>query len=97
MLTQRQKELVEFIAAETKRRGGVAPSRREMARYLGMRSAGPITAMIDACIERGALVKIPHRARAVALRGKGERVEWHRFDDDTKTLVRLDENGGGSS
>jgi len=87
MLTARQKELVEYIATETARTGGIAPTRREMAVALGAKSAGDITRLVRACVARGALRAHPSRARAIEVIPRPKsRMAWFVFDDTDKVL-----------
>jgi SOS-response transcriptional repressor LexA len=85
MLTARQKQLVDFIADETARHG-VAPSRREIAKHLGLKSAGHVTSMVRACEKRGVLANLKGRARAVGVKVHSPRAKWFAFDDEAKAL-----------
>jgi SOS-response transcriptional repressor LexA len=89
MLTARQKQLVDFIAAETARTGGVAPTQRQMARALGYKSQSGITKLLRACVDRGALRMMPYKQRAIEVVGP-PRAAWFAFDDRAKTLKPFD-------
>lgn len=65
-LTAQQQQLFDFVQAEiTGGRG--APSYEEIADRLGFKSKSNVHRLVDAIIERGWLVKLPNRARSLAL------------------------------
>ena len=65
-LTANQKKLFAFVEAEllADRR---PPSFEEMREFMGLRSKSGIHRMIEALVERGWLVRLPNRARSLAL------------------------------
>jgi SOS-response transcriptional repressor LexA len=85
MLTHRQHQLVSFIAEETQRRGGVCPSYAEMAAVMKV-PPGRVHDMLCRCEERGAVKRIPNRARAVEVIRLKPREKWFRFDAEEKVL-----------
>lgn len=96
MLTRRQKQALDFIAAELGRTGGVAPSYREIAQGLGMRSVSQARLLVQRLQERGAVVVHPVRWRALEIvQGnarepqsvpRGPLCLWLRFDEARKEL-----------
>ena len=80
MLTHRQHQLVTYIAEETRRRGGVTPTHREIADATGLKSAGAVTNMIRRCVERGALRHLSRKARAVEVIRLMPIEQWFLFD-----------------
>lgn len=88
-LTARQKELVDFIAAYTRRTGGVAPSYAEMMQALGVRSKNRIHDLLKKCEERGAVTRLPARARSVALADQKHKEVWFRYDRETESFRPL--------
>ncbi len=64
MLTQKQKELLEFIHARLQEHG-VPPSFDEMKDALDLKSKSGIHRLITALEERGFIRRLPHRARAL--------------------------------
>lgn len=65
-LTQRQGDVLAFLKAEA-RAGRPAPSFDEIAAHLGLRSKASVHRIVTALEERGHLVRMPFRARAVGL------------------------------
>lgn len=64
--TRRQKDCYDFIAARIAETG-ISPSFDEMADALGLRSKSGIHRIITALVERGKIVRLPNRARSIAL------------------------------
>lgn len=64
MLTQKQRDLLILIHSRMTR-GEVAPSFDEMRDLLGLKSKSGIHRLITGLVERGYLVRLPHRARAL--------------------------------
>lgn len=73
-LTRRQTDLLRYLAAA--QRQGLSPSYDEMAAALGLKSKSGIHRMVEALATRGAIRRLPHRARTIAL------VEHVTTDDD---------------
>lgn len=65
-LTRRQRDLLAFIAGYIEREG-VAPNYAEMVIGIGAKSKSAIARLVDGLVERGHLVRVPFRARAIAL------------------------------
>lgn len=65
-LTERQAELLAFIKTRIAT-NGVAPSYDEMAEHLQLRSRGNLHDLICALVERGALNRLPGKARALSV------------------------------
>ena len=70
-LTPRQRQALTFIAAHIAAHGS-SPSLREITAGLGLASAGSVHRLVGALIARGHLVRLPRRARALSLAGRGE-------------------------
>lgn len=64
MLTHRQRELLLFIHERLKE-SGIAPSFEEMKDAIHLRSKSGVHRLIGALIERGFLLQLPNRARAL--------------------------------
>ncbi|HBH27069.1 MAG TPA: repressor LexA [Rhodospirillaceae bacterium] len=64
MLTAKQKDLLLFLHRWTTAQG-TAPSFEEMAQALGLKSKSGVHRLISALEERGYIVRLPHRARAI--------------------------------
>lgn len=66
MMTQKQSDLLAFIRARLQA-GDVAPSFEEMRKHLGLKSKSGVHRLVNALAERGQIVRLNHRARAIAL------------------------------
>lgn len=66
-LTVQQRALLAFIFTYTESHNGVTPSFEEMKNALGLRSKSGIHRIVQALEERGAIVRLPNRARAIGL------------------------------
>lgn len=64
MLTAKQRELLEFIAARLNERG-ISPSFEEMKVGLNLKSKSGVHRLISALEERGFIRRLPNRARAL--------------------------------
>ena len=64
MLTKKQYQLLTFIH-QTLRGSGISPSYDEMKEALGLKSKSGIHRLITGLEERGAIRRLPHRARAL--------------------------------
>lgn len=93
MITQRQKDTLDFIVAFQRERGGVSPSVREIAQGLRCNSKSTHTAhrMLVALERLGFIRRLPGRARAIevlrAVPIVKMREAWFRFDEEVKELV----------
>lgn len=72
-LTQKQKELLEFIASHVAETNGVAPSFEEMKEAVSLKSKSGVHRLVTALEQRGHIRKLPNRARAIEVvkEGKG--------------------------
>ena len=71
-LTARQRDLLTFIQGRLKA-SHIPPSFAEMAAHLGLKSKSGVLRLVDALVERGHLVRMRQRARAIALPGPEHR------------------------
>ncbi len=69
-LTPRQATLLAFLESEAAA-GRPSPSFQEMADHLGLRSKAGIHRLVTGLEERGHLVRLPHRARALGVAAPG--------------------------
>lgn len=67
-LTKRQAELLSFI--EGRLEEGSCPSFEEMREAAGLASKSGVHRLVTALVERGHLVRLPGRARALAIPGE---------------------------
>lgn len=65
-LTARQRDCFEVIQHHIENLGQ-APSRRELARLLGLRSPGHVILLLTALQERGWITMLPNRARSITI------------------------------
>ena len=63
-LTPRQSDTLAFIAAFQAERG-FGPSYREIAKGIGLESVGRVHRLVTCLEERGAIRRLPHRARSI--------------------------------
>ena len=66
-LTPRQRQVVEFIDAEVRRRG-YPPSVREIGEAVGLSSSSTVHAHLAALQDKGYLVRDPTKPRAIEVR-----------------------------
>ncbi len=64
MLTEQQLRCYNFIK-DYKERNGIAPSYDELMDMMGLKSKSNINRLIVALEERGAIKRLPYRARAI--------------------------------
>ena len=64
MLTRKQAQLLQ-VMKDYKARNGVIPSYDEMADMVGLKSKSGINRLIVSLEERGAIRRLPNRARAI--------------------------------
>ncbi len=86
MMTHIQHQTLIFIQDELDRTGGVPPTYREMQAHLGVKSKATVAKAINALVSAGYLFRIPNRKQAI---GIVHRVQWLRWDDETKSLTPL--------
>ena len=65
-MTRQQKAVLDFIRDRLEATG-IAPSYDEIRDKLGLKSKSNIVAFVNRLVERGHLVRIPHRPRSLAL------------------------------
>lgn len=63
-LTAKQTQLLDYLRGYTAD-FGIAPSIREMGAHLGLNSTGNVRALLDRLEERGAIRRLPYRARGI--------------------------------
>jgi len=69
-LTQKQKDALDFIAGYIGK-FGKGPSFDEIKDGLGLKSKSGVHRLVTALVDRGYLVRLPNRARALALPNEG--------------------------
>lgn len=65
-LTNVQARCVEFVGHRIAE-FGVSPSYREIADHLGIGGRGTVSRLIDSVVERGALLRVPGKARTLSI------------------------------
>lgn len=91
-LTRRQADLLQFIREYMEKSGGVAPSHQEMAEGMGLASKSDIHRMLDSLEERGAIMRLPYRNRAIIP------ADYSRFvPGDTSTTCGANRASGGGA
>jgi len=91
-LTPCQLHCLTVVRAHLQQTGGVhLPSYRVLMRDLGIRSLPGVHRLIHALIDRGHLIRLQHPLKGFVLGStcgpRLERIQYFRFDDDTKQLV----------
>ncbi len=71
-LTERQKEIVDFIRAYRRRRG-ISPTQREICEEFGYSSFGTLQKHIKLLMEKGVVVRDWNKRRSLALAGEEDR------------------------
>ena len=66
VLTRRQKQVLDFVAAQIERHG-VAPTLHEIGRHLKVSSVATVHKHVRSLEEKGAIRRLTHRSRALAL------------------------------
>lgn len=92
MLTKREQSrqaVMAFIKAYIASNGGVAPSLDEIAAGIGQKSKGNIHRIVQSLVASGRLRKLDNRSRAMEVIHKPQRIEYWRWDDETKSFRRL--------
>lgn len=95
MLTERQKEVLEFIYDFQVSTGGVSPSFADVAARMGSRSVGNAAQILRQLEERGFIRRLHNRARAievVKLRA-GLPEQWRAFRFDPVLKMLRDDSG----
>jgi SOS-response transcriptional repressor LexA len=67
MLTSKQAECLAYLKAELARTGGVCPSHANIQAGLKLSSKSGVTRLLNALGERGAIRRLPNRARAIEI------------------------------
>lgn len=70
-LTPRQRDVLNFILAHNEAHG-CAPSIREIAQGVGLKSAGRVSEILRALAKRDYITRLPHQARSIVVRGVSE-------------------------
>src|SRR5687767_5238876 len=65
-LTERQSDVVRYVRTHIETKGS-SPSYAEIAQHIGVRNRGRVFQLVTDLVERGALIKIPGKARTLAL------------------------------
>ncbi|WP_083991864.1 LexA family protein [Bradyrhizobium embrapense] len=65
-LTNVQAQCVQFVRHHVEQHGA-SPSYREIADHLGIRGRGTISHLIDSLVYRGALLRVPGKARTLSI------------------------------
>ncbi len=86
MLTKKQKELLIYIH-EHMADDDIAPSFEEMKDALGLKSKSGIHRLITGLVERGYLERLPHRARALAIKKLPEGLKT--ADNSAPTVTQM--------
>lgn len=92
MLTDRQRDVLEFIDGYIRKHGGISPTYSEIASALGLSSVGQVHSTVQRLADCGFLRHLPRRARSfeVLRRPTHHRQPLTRifiFDDATKALI----------
>ena len=66
-LTSRQADCLRFIAAHQRDNAGLTPTYDEIKDGLGLASKSGVNRLIDGLVERGAIQRLPNRARAITI------------------------------
>lgn len=72
-LTPRQAELLAFVREQIAQHG-VSPSYDEIKDKLGLRSRGNVVRIVDGLIERGALSRLPGKARSLVITSRSDAI-----------------------
>lgn len=72
-LTAKQRELYQFLSA-TIAETGIAPTFKEMAHAVGLKSKARIHILLNDLESKGAIRRIPHRTRAIELVPQGDAI-----------------------
>lgn len=88
MLTRRQQQVFDFIAAELARTGGVAPSYAEIQKHVGLKAKSNVHNILNRLVARGVIRRLPARSRAIEIvrRNKGSTIGWLKWSDERKQL-----------
>lgn len=88
-LTARQQEVFDLIQANI-RRTGFPPTRAEIAKSLGFRSANAAEDHLKALAKKGAIILTPGTSRGIRLNPELDDSSSHEIDSDTITSAILD-------
>jgi len=66
-LTARQADCLKFIASHQSENAGLTPTYDEIKNGLGLASKSGVNRLIDGLVERGAIQRLPNRARAITI------------------------------
>ncbi len=87
MLTKRQVDLLDFIAAYMASEHGVSPTFEEMAAGIGVKSKSNIDRLVAGLCERGFLRRLKNRARSLEIIRMPPRSQGA-IPDDAPSFVR---------
>lgn len=93
-LTPKQRTLFNFVEAEILA-DRPAPSFEEIKVHMGLSSKSAVHRLVEACVERGWLIRMPNRSRSLALPGAVQSADLlivaadRRSDRDGKVSVAL--------
>jgi repressor LexA len=91
MLTKSQRKCLLFIQDYIHASGGVAPSFIDIMAALKLRNRSNVHRLLTVLEERGAIRRLPHRARAMeVLQPVAYKTMAFVFDDETKKLRRIE-------
>lgn len=85
-LRERHRDVLRAVETYMARSGGVAPSLREVARVIGVRSPSHIKLLVDELVDGRRIERLPKHKRAMRVSAPAG---VFRFDDKTKSLVRV--------
>ena len=66
-LTSRQADCLKFIASHQSENAGLTPTYDEIKDGLGLASKSGVVRLIDGLVERGAIQRLPNRARSITI------------------------------
>jgi repressor LexA len=93
MLTKKQRDLLLFID-DYIRKTGLSPSFEEMKQGLELKSKSGIHRLINALVERGFLVRLPNKARALEVKKLPENVANNNAGGNVRSLRPVPSRGG---
>ena len=86
MMTERQAQCLEAIETLIAERQGVAPTVREIAQRMSLKSPAHAKSLIDGLVERGFIRRLANRVRGIEVIRKKSRIAAFIFDDEIKEL-----------
>jgi repressor LexA len=89
MLTQRQKEALDFIDSYITAAGGVSPTFSEIRDAIGLSNKSGAHRIVASLVERGLIRRKRGRSRAIEVIRRPLRAKYFKFDDETKQLKEI--------